>query len=108
MPPTNPWGKKPPQHNAASSGFPDLKPSKSNEAVPKPLAPKSQYEEDQKNELIALASIYEIRSMLRNTYQILRRRNSRNTSCDSDRHIPKDRTTSKHQGRWQLTRRDTV
>jgi translation initiation factor 2-alpha kinase 4 len=58
MPPTNPWGKKPPQRHAASSGFPDLKPSKSNKAVPKSLAPKSQYEEDQENELIALASIY--------------------------------------------------
>jgi eukaryotic translation initiation factor 2-alpha kinase 4 len=58
MPPTNPWGKKPPQRNTASSEFPDLKPSKSNDAVPKSPAPKSQYEEIQEDELIALASIY--------------------------------------------------
>jgi translation initiation factor 2-alpha kinase 4 len=58
MPPTNPWGKKPPQRNTTSSGFPELKPSISNDAVPKSQASKSQYEEIQEDELIALASIY--------------------------------------------------
>jgi len=53
MPPTSPWGKKPEQTNTSSSGFPGLKPSKSNDP-----APKSQYEEIQEDELIALASIY--------------------------------------------------
>ena len=52
MAPTNPWGKK----NTSASGFPGLKPtqSKSNNDPP----PKSQYEEIQENELIALSSIY--------------------------------------------------
>jgi len=58
MPPTNPWGKKPPQRNTASSGFPELKPSKSNDAVLKSPAPKSQYEEIQEDELIVLGAIY--------------------------------------------------
>jgi translation initiation factor 2-alpha kinase 4 len=58
MPPPSPWGKKPQQRNATSSGFPDLKPSKSNDAVPTSPGPKSQYEEIQEDELIALASIY--------------------------------------------------
>jgi eukaryotic translation initiation factor 2-alpha kinase 4 len=40
------------------SGFPGLKPSRSNDTVPKSPAPKSQYEEIQEDELIALASIY--------------------------------------------------
>ncbi|TVY91069.1 eIF-2-alpha kinase [Lachnellula willkommii] len=53
MPPTSPWGKKPEQDNTSSSGFPGLKPTKSNDA-----AIKSQYEEIQEDELIALASIY--------------------------------------------------
>jgi len=53
MPPTSPWGKKPQQANNSSSGFPGLKPTKSNDPVPK-----SQYEEIQDDELIALASIY--------------------------------------------------
>jgi hypothetical protein len=53
MPPTSPWGKKPDQTNTSSSGFPGLKPSKSNDPVAK-----SQYGEIQEDELIALASIY--------------------------------------------------
>jgi len=53
MPPTSPWGKKP-QPNNSSTGFPSIK-------TPKPKddpALKSQYEEIQEDELIALASIY--------------------------------------------------
>jgi translation initiation factor 2-alpha kinase 4 len=58
MPPTNPWGKKPQQRNATSSEFPNLTLSKSNDAMPKSPGRKSQYEEIQEDELIALASIY--------------------------------------------------
>ena len=58
MPPTNPWGKKPQQRIIPSSGFPDLKPSKSNDVAPKAQLPKSQYEEIQADELIALEAIY--------------------------------------------------
>ena len=58
MPPNTPWGKKPPQHNTSSSGFPGLKPTKSNDAVPKSPGPKSQYDEIQEDELLALAAIY--------------------------------------------------
>ncbi|PVH78652.1 Serine/threonine-protein kinase [Cadophora sp. DSE1049] len=58
MPPTNPWGKKPQQSITPSSGFPDLKPSKSNDVAPKIQLPKSQYEEIQEDELIALEAIY--------------------------------------------------
>ena len=50
MAPTNPWGKK----NISTSGFPGLKPTLSSNVPP----PKSQYEEIQDNELIALSSIY--------------------------------------------------
>jgi len=50
MAPTNPWGKK----NTSASGFPGLKPAPSNDHPPL----KSQYEEIQDNELIALSSIY--------------------------------------------------
>ena len=50
MAPTNPWGKK----NTATTGFPGLKSAQSNNATP----PKSQYDEIQENELIALSSIY--------------------------------------------------
>jgi len=50
MVPTNPWEKQ----NTPASGFPGLKPINSNND---PL-PKSQYEEIQENELIALSSIY--------------------------------------------------
>ncbi|KAF4636697.1 hypothetical protein G7Y89_g1387 [Cudoniella acicularis] len=53
MPPSSPWGKKSQPNNAPSAGFPGLKPSKQKDAVPK-----SQYEEIQEDELIALASIY--------------------------------------------------
>lgn len=53
MPPTSPRGKKPEQDNTSSSGFPGLKPTKSNDP-----AARSQYEEIQEDELIALASIY--------------------------------------------------
>jgi len=55
MPPTNPWGKKT-QLNTSPSGFPGLTPTKGN-AAPSP-SPKSQYEEIQEDELIALSSIY--------------------------------------------------
>ncbi len=58
MPPTTPWGTKAPQRNTTSSAFPELKPSKSTEVVPKSPAPKSQYEEIQEDELMVLASIY--------------------------------------------------
>jgi hypothetical protein len=58
MPPNSPWGKKPQPRHVASSGFPGLKTSKSNDAVPISPGPKSQYEEIQEDELIALASIY--------------------------------------------------
>lgn len=58
MPPTNPWGKKPPQRNTPSSGFPELKPSQLNDVAPKVPLPKSQYEEIQQDELIALEAIY--------------------------------------------------
>lgn len=55
MPPTTPWGKKP-QLNTSSSGFPNLTPTKANQA---PFAsPGSQYGEIQEDELIALSSIY--------------------------------------------------
>ncbi|TVY28611.1 eIF-2-alpha kinase [Lachnellula hyalina] len=53
MPPTSPWGKKPQQVNTSSSGFPGLKPNKPDDPVTR-----SQYEEIQEDELIALASIY--------------------------------------------------
>jgi len=52
MPPTSPWGKKP-QPNTSSTGFPGIKAAKSKKDIPK-----SQYEEIQEEELIALASIY--------------------------------------------------
>ena len=58
MPPTSPWGKKPPQPIVPSSGFPDLKPSKSSDVASNVQVPKSQYEEDQEDELIALEAIY--------------------------------------------------
>ncbi len=48
MAPTNPWGKQ----NTSASGFPGLKSNQFNNP------PKSQYEEIQEDELIALASIY--------------------------------------------------
>jgi translation initiation factor 2-alpha kinase 4 len=52
MPPTNPWGKKKPQEpNASSPGLPGVKSNS-------PAAQKSQYEEIQEDELIALSSIY--------------------------------------------------
>ncbi len=54
----NPWGKKPPQQNTPSSGFPELKPSKLNDIAPINPLPKSQYEEIQDDELIALEAIY--------------------------------------------------
>ena len=53
MPPTNLLGKTPQPDNTSQSGFPELKPNK-----PKDPAPKSQYEEIQNDELIALSSIY--------------------------------------------------
>jgi len=53
MPPTSPWGKKP-NHNASPSGFPGLKTAKSKNEPPQ----KTNYEEIQEDELIALASIY--------------------------------------------------
>jgi translation initiation factor 2-alpha kinase 4 len=57
MPPTSPWGKKQ-QPPKTISGFPDLKPDNAVNAAPKSPGPKSQYEEIQEDELIALASIY--------------------------------------------------
>lgn len=51
MPPT--WGKKP-QSNNSSTGFPGIKHAKSKDEP----AQKTQYEEIQEDELIALASIY--------------------------------------------------
>jgi hypothetical protein len=58
MPPTNPWGKKPPQQpKPSSSGFPELKPNKVKDDAAKPL-PKPQYEETQEEELLVLESIY--------------------------------------------------
>jgi translation initiation factor 2-alpha kinase 4 len=48
MAPTNPWGKKKQQPNTPSPGLSGSKPDKQ----------KSQYEEIQEDELIALASIY--------------------------------------------------
>jgi translation initiation factor 2-alpha kinase 4 len=51
MAPTDPWGKK----NTSASGFPGLKPTQQSINDP---PPKSQYEEIQENELIALSSIY--------------------------------------------------
>jgi translation initiation factor 2-alpha kinase 4 len=57
MPPTNPWGKKQ-QPPKTISGFPDLKPHIAINAALKSPGPKSQYEEIQEDELIALASIY--------------------------------------------------
>lgn len=57
-PPNSPWGQKKQQvHNNSASGFPGLAPSKSTEKVAK-VAPKSQYEEIQEEELFALAAIY--------------------------------------------------
>ena len=47
MPPTNPWGKKPPQRITPSSGFPDFKSNKSSDVPPQIQLPKSQYEEIQ-------------------------------------------------------------
>ncbi|CZT46280.1 probable cpc-3 protein [Rhynchosporium secalis] len=58
MPPKIPWGKNLPQRSTPSSGLPDLKPSVSNEATPKLQLQKSQYEEIQEDELIALEAIY--------------------------------------------------
>lgn len=58
MPPTNPWGKKPPQRITPSSGFPDFKSNKSSDVPPQIQLPKSQYEEIQEDEVIALAAIY--------------------------------------------------
>jgi len=56
MSPTNPWEKKQ-QLNNSSSGFPELKPTKSNDATAK-VAQNSQYEEIQEEELFALSAIY--------------------------------------------------
>lgn len=55
MAPPNPWGKANAKTAAEPSGssFPGLQPVKTNEALHK-----SQYEEIQQDELIALASIY--------------------------------------------------
>lgn len=50
MAPTNPWGTKKPQHPKITS--PGVLASRSDDA------PKSQYEEVQEDELIALSSIY--------------------------------------------------
>ena len=58
MPPTNPWGKKPPQRITPSSGIPEFKSNKSSDVTPQIQLPKSQYEEIQEDELIALAAIY--------------------------------------------------
>jgi translation initiation factor 2-alpha kinase 4 len=58
MPQTSPWGKKQPPLPKTISGFPDLKPDNAVNAAPKSPGPKSQYEEIQEDELIALASIY--------------------------------------------------
>lgn len=58
MPPISPWGKKPKQHNALPLGSPAPKPNLANNAQPKSPGIKSQYEEIQEDELIALASIY--------------------------------------------------
>lgn len=53
MPPTNPWGKKKQQpSNALSPGLPGEKSGQANNTQ------KSQYEEIQEDELIALSSIY--------------------------------------------------
>ena len=53
MPPSSPWGKQPRSHSS-STGFPGI-----NDPDPKnELASKTQYEEIQADELIALASIY--------------------------------------------------
>jgi translation initiation factor 2-alpha kinase 4 len=55
MPPATPWGKKP-QLDTSASGFPGLTPTT---ASPGTFAsPGSQYEEIQKDEVFALASIY--------------------------------------------------
>lgn len=59
MAPTNPWGKKPLQPaKAATSGYPDLQTPKNNDTLPQSPGQKSQYEEIQEDELIALAAIY--------------------------------------------------
>ncbi|KAH8683018.1 anticodon binding domain of tRNAs-domain-containing protein [Tricladium varicosporioides] len=53
MPPSSPWGKKSQQNAIPSAVFPGFKARGQTESVPK-----SQYEEIQEDELIALASIY--------------------------------------------------
>ncbi|RDW70020.1 putative cpc-3 protein [Coleophoma crateriformis] len=53
MPPSSPWGKKPNKENTSQSGFPKLKSGNPNNDVPK-----SQYEEIQEDELVALEAIY--------------------------------------------------
>ncbi|EKD13488.1 protein kinase [Drepanopeziza brunnea f. sp. 'multigermtubi' MB_m1] len=58
MPPTNPRGKKPPQRNSPLSGSSDVQSVKQNNDVPKVQQVKSQYEEIQEDELIALEAIY--------------------------------------------------
>jgi translation initiation factor 2-alpha kinase 4 len=52
MPPTNPWGKKKPQEVNTSSPGPGVKPSQHIQNQ------KSQYEEIQEDELLALSAIY--------------------------------------------------
>ncbi|KAE8446644.1 hypothetical protein EG329_011837 [Mollisiaceae sp. DMI_Dod_QoI] len=58
MPPINPWGKKQQQRNPTSPGSPGPKLNVPTHTQPKAPGPKSQYEEIQEDELIALASIY--------------------------------------------------
>jgi translation initiation factor 2-alpha kinase 4 len=59
MAPTNPWGKKPVQQsNASIPAFPGLQSPKKNDTLPISPGQKSQYEEIQEDELIALAAIY--------------------------------------------------
>ncbi len=58
-PANSPWGKKSLQQpKAPNSAFPGLKSPGNNTTVPQSPGTKSQYEEIQEDELIALASIY--------------------------------------------------
>lgn len=58
MPPKNPWGKKSQPPNTIPSAFSEFKPDNSYHLERQFPAHKSQYEEIQEDELIALASIY--------------------------------------------------
>lgn len=57
MPPTNPWGKKTQPPSTPSAGLTEAK-AKAKDVAPNSNLPKSQYEEVQQDELIALEAIY--------------------------------------------------